>query len=284
MIACSIGAAVSSVCFGVAHAAAPKQTSVFGLSLGATPQAVTAKLQSQYRNCQIARSVYHQSAGETAPVMASLAVNPGLTVNDIGAHNLCTESPAGEGITDGVEATFAHARIEAEQPLYSIVAKRLYPDSVYAQPAKIGQSFDALRDELFRTYGKPIDERREPIASAAANLATSLGIAKKATREDYLVRYLWATKGTLSATEHEDARCDCGGPYVKAIIEISRSPSTIPRNKFYVLSVVIRTEDPDLRKRQEVWNAQWLQHKPSNETPKPEKRATARFFNFRSSL
>jgi hypothetical protein len=122
-------------------------------------------------------------------------------------------------------------------------------------------SFDELRAELLRTYGRPIDERRERVASSAANLAASLGIGDDVAREDYLVRYLWAAKGRLAKTEHEDAACDCGGPYVKAIIEISRSPSTVPRNKYYVLSVILRVEDPDLRIRQDAWNAQWQQRK-----------------------
>ena len=45
---------------------------------------------------------------------------------------------------------------------------------------------------------------------------------------------------------------------MKAIIEISRSPVTIPKNKFYVLSVTILVEDTELRARQDAWNAQWL--------------------------
>jgi len=253
--------AATAVCFGAAHAAAPKQTPIFGLSLGATPQAVTATLNGQYKGCGLVRSIYHGTPRETESVTAALAINPGLASKDLGAPEVCTYSPAGEGITDAIDATFAHPQVEARQPLYSIVGHRLYPDVVFAQPAKVRNSFDELRAELFRLYGKPVDERREQIASSGANLAASLGMGKNVPREDYLVRYLWAAKGRLSAVEHEDATCDCGGPYVKAIIEISRSPTTIPRNKFYVLSVILRAEDPELRKRQDTWNAQWQQRK-----------------------
>jgi hypothetical protein len=253
--------AATVVCFGAAHAAAPKQTPIFGLSLGVTPQAVMATLNGQYKGCNLVRSIYHGTPGETEQVTAALAINPGLAFKDLGAPETCTYSPAGEGITDGIDATFAHPQVETRQPLYSIVGHRLYPDAVFAQPAKVRNSFDELRAELFRLYGKPIDERREPVASSGANLAASLGVGKNVPREDYLVRYLWAAKGRLSAVEQEDATCDCGGPYVKAIIEISRSPITVPRNKFYVLSVTLRAEDPELRKRQETWNAQWQQRK-----------------------
>jgi len=48
---------------------------------------------------------------------------------------------------------------------------------------------------------------------------------------------------------------------VKAVIEISRSPSTIPKNKFYVLSVALFVEDTELRARQNAWNAQWQTRK-----------------------
>jgi hypothetical protein len=67
--------------------------------------------------------------------------------------------------------------------------------------------------------------------------------------------------GHLPDVENQDATCDCGGRYVKAVIEISRSPSTIPKNKFYVLSVALFVDDPELRARQDVWNAQWQARK-----------------------
>src|SRR5438046_2453094 len=73
------------VSFGVAQAAAPKETMVFGLSLRATPQAVMASLDTRYKTCTAVRSIYHEAPGETEPVIASLAINPGLTFNDIGA-------------------------------------------------------------------------------------------------------------------------------------------------------------------------------------------------------
>jgi len=180
-----------------------------------------------------------------------------MMYSDIGAPDICSFSPAGDGITDAIEAKFVHPDIGADQPMYSLEVQRLYPDVVYGRPARLRNTFEALRTQLMRTYGKPIDERREKIFSSAANLASSLGIGADVKREDYLVRYLWATKGRLAETEYEDASCDCGGPWVKAIIEISRSPSTIPKNTFYVLSVKIVVEDPAFRQRQDTWNAQW---------------------------
>ncbi len=133
----------------------------------------------------------------------------------------------------------------------------MFPDVVYLATPRLRNSFDEPRAELFRTYGRPIDERRERVPSAAADLAKNLGIDRNVKREDFLVRYLWALKGRLSDVEQEDATCDCGGRYVKAIIEISRSPSTIPKNKVHVLSVTLFVKDPELRARQDAWNAQW---------------------------
>lgn len=244
-----------------AHAGRPKQASAFGVELGATPKAVTASLGNQYGTCSLVRTLYHERPGESVEHTAELAINPGLTFNDIGAPDVCPYSPAGNGMTDSVEARFVHPEIDRDEPLYSVEAKRVYPDVVYAKPARLRNSFDELRAELIRTYGRPIDQRRERVASSAANLAASLGIGGDVKREDYLVRYLWAAKGRLAKEEYEDSTCDCGGPYVKAIIEISRSPSTIPKNKYYVLSVTLLVEDAGLRARQDAWNAQWQQQK-----------------------
>ena len=249
-----------AVSFG-ARAAAPKQAMAFGVELGASPQAVAGSLGERYRPCSAVKSIYHELPGEHVQHIAELDINPGLTFNDIGAPDVCSYSPAGDGITDSIETRFAHPDIDRNQPAFSIEAKRVWPDVVYAPVPKLRNSFDDVRAELFRIYGRPIDERRERIASSAANLAASLGIGQNVKRDDYLVRYLWATKGRLPAVENQDATCDCGGPYVKAVIEISRSPSTIPKNKFYVLSVALFVEDPDLRARQDVWNAQWLRPK-----------------------
>jgi len=138
---------------------------------------------------------------------------------------------------------------------------RDYPDIVYAQPPRLQSTFAEVRSMLFRTYGKPIEERRERVASAAANRIQSLGLAGNVKREDYVVRYLWAAEGRLPDVEREDTPCDCKVRYVKAVIELSRSPSTIPANTFYVLSVMLRIEDPDLRARQDGWNAQWQQRR-----------------------
>jgi hypothetical protein len=257
------GVVLLAVAFGGGsiEAAAPKQTSAFGFTLGTSPHAAMALLKEQYQSCGVTQSIYHEVPGDSAQHTAALAINPGLTFNDIGAPDICAYSPAGSGITDAIEAQFVHPEMDRTQPLYSVEVQRLYPDVVYAQPARLRNSFDELRTELFRTYGRPIDERRERVASSAANLAASLGIGNNVKREDYLVRYLWATKGRLAETEYEDAACACEGRYVKAVIEISRSPSTVPKNKYYVLSVKLLVEDADLRVRQEAWNAQWQQQR-----------------------
>ena len=240
-----------------AHAAPPKQVSAFGVELGATPQSVASVLAERYRVCSVAQSVYHELPGESVQRIAGLDINPGLTFNDIGAPDICAYSPAGDGVTDSIETRFAHPAVDRNQSLYSIEATRVHPDVVYAPLPRLRNSFEQLRAELFRTYGRPIDEKRERVASSAANLAASLGIGQNVKREDYLVRYLWAAKGRLPTVENQDATCDCVGRYVKAVIEISRSPHTIPKNTFYVLRVVLFVEDPELRARQDDWNAQW---------------------------
>ena len=251
-LAVALSCGVASV-----HAAPPKESTAFGAALGATPDAASKALRSQYAPCAPTRSIYHELPADKTPYAASVAINPGLTFNDIGAADLCAYSPAGEGITDGVEVRFVHPSIDAAQPVYQIEGRRLYPDVVYARPATLRNTFEAIRRGLFALYGKPLEERRDRVASSAANLAASLGIGKDVKREDYLVQYLWAEKGRLGDVDQEGVPCDCKGRYVKAALEISRAPTTIPKNTFYVLSVTITVDDPDLRRRQEAWNAQW---------------------------
>src|SRR4051812_33744446 len=72
------------VCFGLAHAQAPKQTTVLGLALGATPQKAEAVFSAHYKTCNVVRSIYHAMPDDSTPVTAALAINPGLTANDIG--------------------------------------------------------------------------------------------------------------------------------------------------------------------------------------------------------
>jgi len=254
--------AVGLIAFSfAAGAAGPRQTGAFGIELGSTPQAVASALADRYRPCSAVKSIYHELPGKSAQHIAELDINPGLAFNDIGAPDVCSYSPAGEGITDSIETRFTHPDVDHHQPVFAIETKRVWPDVVYAPIPKLRNAFDEIRAELFRTYGQPIDARRERIASSAANLAASLGIGQNVKREDYLVRYLWAAKGRLPAVENQDATCDCGGRYVKAVIEISRSPSTVPKNTFYVLSVALFAEDPEFRARQDAWNAQWQARK-----------------------
>jgi len=261
----SLSIVACAALFGSAGAFAkpPAQPGAFGFNLYSTPTVAMSTFERDYKPCNPVRSLYHERPGDPGQVTAGLSVNPGLMYNDIGAADVCSFSPAGDGITDAIEAKFVHPDIDANQPMYSLEVQRLYPDVVYGHPARLRNTFEALRAQLLRTYGRPIDERREKISSSAANLAFSLGIGKDVKREDYLVRYLWAAKGRLVDQEREQSTCQCEGPYVKAVIEISRSPSTIPKNTFYVLSVTISTEDQELRARQDKWNAQWLSVIPS---------------------
>jgi hypothetical protein len=252
---CTLGLVLAMVVAPI-HAGAPKQTAAFGIALESTPQSVAALLAATYKPCGPVRSVYRHNPGAGGPAIAALGINPGLTAGDPVFQQPCSYSPAGDDLIDAIDARFAHPDVDGKQGLYWLEAYRGYPDAVHARPPRLRMSFDELRSELFRTYGKPIDERRERYTSAAANLATSLGIDKNVKREDYRVRYLWAADGRLADAAHDDSPCECTGPYVRAVIEISRSPSTLPKNKFYVLSVTLLVEDPELRRRQATWDAQ----------------------------
>ena len=242
-------------CAGV-DAGAPKETAAFGLALDATPESVRSVLARRYAPCSVARSIYRNHRTDSAPQIAELAINAGLAAHDPASLSPCTYSAAGDGVIDSIEARFTHPDVDPKQPLYWLQVYRSYPDVVHAVPPRVRTSFDDVRNELFRTYGKPSDERRERIVSYAASTQTSLGVVKPVKREDYLVRYLWAAKGRLTGADPEAAACDCADRYVEAVIEISRSPATKPPNKSYALSLRLLVEDPALRRRQDVWNAQ----------------------------
>jgi hypothetical protein len=237
------------------YAAAPRETAAFGLALGATPDSVKSFLAERYAPCHVSRSVYRHHTSDTAQPTAEFAINAGLAAHDPASLTPCTYSPAGEGMMDSVEARFTHPDVDLKQPLYWLQTFRAYPDVVHATPPRVRTSFDEVRHELFRMYGKPSDERRERIVSYAASTETSLGVVKKVKREDYLVRYLWSADGRLGP-DSEAAACDCVDRYVEALIEISRSPATTPPNKLYALSVRLLVEDPALRRQQDAWNAQ----------------------------
>jgi len=235
-----------------ARAEAPKEVSAFGLALGQTPAQVRAVLSARVPHCAILPSVYHESEGYTDDVTAILDVARGT-------EDVCRSGP-GEDVEDELSAFFAHPSIAEKQPLYQIDWQRTFPDVALVPHSKIKYSFDKIRAELFRTYGRPIDDRQEKTTSSAADLATSLSLGKNVKREDYLVRYLWASKGRLPDSR-DSPDCDCGARYVKAELEISRSPLTNPKNMYYVLSLSIFVRDTDLGARQEAWNAQWQQQK-----------------------
>ncbi|HKU87999.1 MAG TPA: hypothetical protein VJV77_16815 [Casimicrobiaceae bacterium] len=237
-------------------AAAPRQTVAFGLALGATPDVARAFFAEHYAPCHVARSSYRNHPSGTTPQLAELAINAGLAAHDPASLSPCTYSPAGDGMMDAVEARFTHPDVDPKQPLYWLQVFRSYPDVVHATPPRIRTSFDEVRNELFRTYGKPNDERTERIVSYAASTERSLGVVKQVKREDYLVRYLWSAKGRLTAADPDAGACDCTDRYVEAVIEISQSPATKPPNKRYALSLRLLVEDPTLRRRQDAWNAQ----------------------------
>src|SRR5439155_4173244 len=143
---------------------------------------------------------------------------------------------------------------------YQIDFQRSYPDVALGTRAKIQYPVAKLRGELIRTFGVPLVERRELTTSAAANLAKGLSRGAGVKREDYLVRYLWAEKGR-PVGDWESVECDCGARFVRADVEISRSPSTIPKNQYYVLTLKLLVRDAETGMRQDAWNAQWQQQK-----------------------
>jgi hypothetical protein len=239
----------------------PATPAAWGFTTGMAPAAAAARLASAYPGCRTEQTVYRRSPDSSATIVASLAINPGLAHHDLASPDFCQESPAGGGVTDTVELRFVHPAVDPGQPLYRIEVKRVFPDALFAPDKRVVHAFDPLRASLLRDYGKPRDERREKTASASANFASSLGVGRAVPREDQVVRYLWASQGKLPPQEFENSTCDCGGPYVKAEIETTRSPGTVPRGRPYALTVRLVIEDPELRKRQDAWNAQWLQPK-----------------------
>ena len=236
-----------------AHAELPRQVSAFGIALGQTPETVRTILGQQYPYCALLPSVYHESAGYSPDTLAILDIARGTL-------DVCRTGAAGREVEDSLSATFAHPSIDPRQPLYQIDVERTYPDVALVKNSKIQYPFDRIRAELFRTYGKPIETRREKVISAAADLAKSLALDKEVRREDSLVRYLWAAKGRLDQNL-ESTACDCGPRYVRADLEVSRSASTSPRNQEYVLTLHIFVRDAELGSRQDTWNAQWQQQK-----------------------
>ncbi len=242
-------AALISLSITCAHAEAPKQFSAFGLALGQPPELVQLLLSHLLPNCSIDPSIYHESEGYPDKVTAILDVGQG-------SLGICRSGPAEDQVQHTLSLTFAHPSIAAGQPLYQIKWRRAFPDVTPVPHAKIDYSFDKARAELFRTYGHPTDVREEKTTSAASKLATSGSVDKNVPREDKLVRYLWATKGHL-AEDMRSTVCDCGSRYVIATLEISSSPSTIPKNQYFVRSLTIFVRDNDIGVRQAEWNAQW---------------------------
>jgi hypothetical protein len=246
-----VSAVTCAVALGAsdAGAAQPKALSVFGLALGPGSESVRKTLTERYPRCAILPSVYHASSGYPSDAIAILDIARGTL-------DVCRDGPPESEVEDSISVNFAHPAVDPNQPLYQIDFQRSYPDVMLGSPAKIRASFDKIRAELFRTYGVPVDERRERTVSASADLAKSLSLGQGVKREDYLVRYLWAERGRL-VDDREFTNCDCGARYVKAELEISRSPSTIPKNQFYVLSLKLFVRDAEIGMRQDAWNAQW---------------------------
>ena len=244
-----IFAALIGLSIAVAHAEAPKQLSAFGLKLGQSPALVQLLITQQLPQCAIDPSVYHESEGYPAKVTATFDIG-------VGAANICRSGPAAHQFQQTLSAAFAHPSIAASQPLYQIEWRRVFADAAMGSDAKNGYPFDKARTELFRMYGRPTDVSEVVTATGSPSLANNRIAGANVQREKKLVRYLWATKGHLS----EDVRspvCDCGAQYVTATLEILRSPSGVPKDKYFVGSLMIFVRDGDIGTRQDEWNAQW---------------------------
>jgi hypothetical protein len=244
-------AGASLLCLSVALARAepPKQTTAFGLALGQTPATVEAILSQRYPGCGILPSYYHETPEYPSNVTALFDIARG-TLDE------CMAVPEGKDLKDSLTVIFTHPSIAESQPAYQVDIDRNYPDPALVRNGKIVYSFDQIRAELFRIYGRPTEERRENITSGAASLERSILPNANARREDYRVRYLWATQGHVS-DNLEVPICDCGARYVEAFLEISRSPTTNPKNQYFVLFLHIFIRDSELGARQDKWNAQW---------------------------
>lgn len=251
LLSCARRLAVLALCLWATHARGdpPKQVTAFGLTLGQTPESVRSVLSQRYPNCAILPSIYHESAGYPPAVTALFEIARGTL-------DVCQGGPEGKDVNDELSVNFAHPSIADSQPAYQIDVERAFPDAALVRRGRIVHPFDKIRAELFRTYGRPIEERREKTTSSAADLEKSLSLDIGVAREDYKVRYLWARHGHVDE-DLEHPMCDCGPSYVQAVLEISRSPSTIPRNQFFVLSLRILIRDAELGARQDRWNAQW---------------------------
>jgi hypothetical protein len=110
---------------------------------------------------------------------------------------VCRGSPEGKDLEDSVSVTFAHPSIAEGRPGYQIDVQRAFPDVALAPRGKIIYSFDKLRAELFRVYGRPLEQRMEAITPAAADLEKTLSVGTKVKRDDRRVQYLWAAQGHL---------------------------------------------------------------------------------------
>jgi hypothetical protein len=243
--------AIAASTLSSANAEAPGSPSVAGIRLGDAPAKVTDFLRKQYPPCDHQRSIYHASPGETAGPLAQVAINEGTM-------NVCQGTPEGPDSTDALVVRFAHPAVDPERGTFEIHLDRHYPDPALASAKQIRYPYDKLLAQLRRQYGKPIDERRDRVASTSASMAKSLGIGDTVKREDYLVRLLWAPTGKLGKDEIT-GECDCGDRYVRAEIEISRSPVTRPANRYYVVRLALFTRDAGVHRRQSAWDRQWLQ-------------------------
>ena len=234
----------------LAHAELPRRMTAFGLAIGQTPEVVRSIIERRYPNCPILPSFYHESPGYPTGVTALFDVARGTL-------DTCQGAPEGKDLSDALTVTFAHPSVAAAQPAYQIDVERAFPDAALVQNGRIQYSFEKIRSELFRTYGRPLEVHRDRTVSSAADLEHSLSIGSNVRREDYRIRYLWATQGHV-VEDMEHATCECGPRYVQASLEISRSPSTHPGNQYFVLSLHLVLRDAELGAQQDKWNAQWV--------------------------
>jgi len=253
----------------IANAEAPKSRTIAGLRLGDTPAAIVEWLKANYSQCRPQRSVYHALPGEATGPLAIVAINEGTM-------EVCEGTPEGSDSTDVIVVRFAHPSIVADRGVFEILTERQYPDPLLSAKKQVRYPLDKVMANLRKQYGRPTEERRERHAATPANPGAPAGAA--VTREDQTIRLLWASKGKLpegegqgqgAAHAHGHVECDCGDTYVIAEIEATRSRATRPANQQYVTRLSVFGVQADVRRRQEVWNAQWLKLEPAPQPSPP---------------
>jgi hypothetical protein len=250
-----------------ASAEPPKSTIIGGVRLGDTPANVVDWLKATYPQCRQQRSVYHPLPGETNGPLAIVMINEGTM-------EVCEGTPEGTDSMDIVVVHFAHPSIVADRGVYEALVERHYPDALASPKKQVRHPLDKVLADLRKRYGKPTDERRER-ADHSAPASTSARSRAVTQPQHDTIRLLWASGGRLPSEghagnaghSHGHIECDCGDVYVVAEIEATRSHATRPSNRAYVTRVALFVVDAKVRSRQQLWNDQWLNLKPTPSAP-----------------